>query len=828
MKKPQLKSIIAAFCFSTLFTSAQPQLIKEYDLCFNSPIYELEADAQHFAKDGSFYLTGGSKNFGTLTTPIQDPVIVKLNSDGSLAGLNKRYSITGNQYATHITTIASALSSSETGYLLSGMTAIPGGGAEASNFFIKTDATGAVVWKKSFTLTTEDGDNVAMRITQVIQASNMKVYVVGMLKKDANYTTGNAELVIMKLNPVNGNIDWHKVYQTNSLSDIRATGIIEGQPGKFKVFGASSNSGAASFIFSFQESTFGLPISTSFKLISLSSGSLLTNEDITALHYYQNGYIVGGNIVTNIQNSVFLFRLDNNLNNPISLGGVTNSTNNYLHPNAPELTHITNNSAGLILTGLSSGALPYSSFAMLIGSNGSVINTRKGKANIEYATTSVDCFSEGSGFATLHHRSDGSKKSRFTKYSSLGFTCKDSIMPPPNSYNYVVSIITESPIEITRAMQTSIPGVIANDFVVTVTNICEKCATTPTAGPITTSTGGTTFCTGTPFTLFAPTGFSSYIWTHNGNAFGTGSSKNILTGGLYTVYMLDAAGCQAVQTISITSYSNCTINSCPPDVSYCSLTPASIPTIGWNSNPLSNCDGKWKFTWYYNGNQIAGGSYNTPFQGPGIYSVVALTPCGSQTCNINVTDQLIEYINHPSAQPNLTGMFPSPTFAPLTAPPAGLTYSWIVNNLTTSTQQTGTSNNIIVSPYATGDVLEVTLILTDIVKCKTYRNTITWSDNPARKFNTQLSGLKENTVFENGFQVSPNPASDKITITIEGFISDKKYKANIYSINGATIKTIDINKNNQTVDLNGIENGVYILELTEGEHSFRSRLIINK
>lgn len=828
MKKSQLKSIIAAFCFSTFLSTGQTQLIKEYDLCYNSPIYEVEYDAQHFAKDGSFYLTGGSKNFGNLTTPIQDPVIVKLNSDGSLAGLNKRYSMSGNQYATHITSIASSVSSSETGYLLTGMTAVPGGGAEASNFFIKTDAAGAVVWKKSFTLTNEDGNNIAMRITQVIQASNMRVYIVGMLRKDANYTTGSAELVIMKLNPVNGNIDWHKVYQTNGLSDIRATGIMEGQPGKFKVFGASSNSGAASFIFSFQESTFGLPISTSFKLISLSSGSLLTNEDITAMHYYQNGYVIGGNIVTNIQRSVFLFRLDNNLNNPTSLSGIVNSTSNYLHPNSPELTHITNNSAGLILTGLSSAALPYSSFAMLVGSNGSVINTRKGKANIEYATTSVDCFTEGSGFATLHHRSDGTKKSRFTKYSSLGFTCQDSIMPPSNSYNYVVNMTTESPIEMTRAMQTSIPGVTVNDFAVTVTNICEKCATTPTAGPITTSTGGTTFCTGTPFTLFAPTGFSSYVWTHNGNAFGTGSSKNIVTGGIYSVYMLDANGCEAVQTITITNYSNCTINSCPADITYCSLSPASIPTIGWSSNPLSNCNGKWSFTWYYNGNQIAGGSYNTSFQGPGIYSVIILTPCGTQTCNINVTDQLIEYINHPSAQPNLTSMFPGPTFAPLTAPLPGLTYSWVVNNLTTLVQQTGTSNNIVVSPYATGDVLEVTLILTDIVKCKTYRNTITWSDEPQRKFNTQFSELKENALPEKGVRVSPNPASDKITITIEGFDPDKKYNTTIYSVNGSIIKSISVTKNDQIIDLNNIQNGVYIIELTENERSFRSRLIISK
>ncbi|MDP1799872.1 MAG: T9SS type A sorting domain-containing protein [Bacteroidota bacterium] len=825
MKKSKVKSIIAAFCFSALLTTAQTQLIKEYNLNFNTN-HSNEWDAQHFEKNGSFYLAGGSKNFGSASSPILDPVLVKLNSDGSLAGLNKRYNITGNQYATHITSITSTLSSSEVGYLLTGVTATSGD--EFSNFLIKTNTTGGIVWKKTFTLTNEDGDNIAMRVTQVIQASNMKVYVVGMLRKNANYTSGEAELVILKLNPVNGTIEWYKVYQANNFGDLRATGIIEGQPGKFKIFGVSANSGAASFIFSFQESAFGLPTSTSFKLISLTSGSMLTNEDITALHYYQNGYVVGGNVTTNTQKSIFLFRLDNNLNNPVSLSGTLNSTNNYLNPNFPELTHITNNSTGLILTGLTSGALPYSSFAMLIGTNGSVINVRKGTANIEFATTSVDCFSEGSGFATFHNRSDGIKKSRFTKYSSLGFTCQDAIMPASSSNNFGVNIITESAIEMARAMQSSVPSVTALDFQVAVTNICEKCATTPTAGPITTSTGGTTFCTGTPFTLFAPAGFTYHNWTLNGNAFGTGSSINITTGGSYNVYMLDANGCEAVQTISITSYNNCTISACPSDVSYCSLSPGSIPTIGWNSNPLSNCNGKWKFTWYYNGDQIPGGSYNTPFQGPGIYSVVVLTPCGTQTCNINVTDQLIEYINHPSAQPNLISMFPGPTFGPLTTPPAGLTYSWVVNNLTTSTQQTGTSNNIVVSPYATGDVLEVTLILTDLSKCKTYRNTITWSDNPARKFNPQLSELKDNNALEKTFQVSPNPAIDKVIISIDGFKPEKKYTLTIYSVNGSKINKLELSKNNEQIDISNIQNGVYMIELHEDEHIFRSRLIINK
>lgn len=833
MKKSRVKSITAAFCLTTLLATSQ---IREYDLNFFTPGaggYPTEFEAQHLAKTGNFYLMGGSKNFGTPTSPVQDPVIVKLNSDGTLAGLNKRYQITGTQHSTHITAIESN-TISNAGYLLSGITDISA--PFTSNFLIKTNLTGAVIWKKNFTFTNSYGNNIALRIKQVIQASNGSVFIVGILH-DGNLTSAGTEMTIIRMDPVTGTIDWYKTYQHPSGSSqegLTPIGIIEGPAGKFIIHGRTKqNSPSSSFIFSFQDSPTHGPALANLKMVGLSHpSSPVVNSTIESIHFYQGNYIVGGQsnkiISSTGYDQVYLFRLDNNLSNPKSMDGFTNKTSSYLQSQNPELTHITSNASGLILSGSASGTLPYSSFVMLVGTNGSVINSRKGTANVETSNTSVNCFAETSGgFASLYHRTDGTKNSRFTKYSSIGFTCQDASLPSSNPFNDNITIIEQPPLAVTRLMQTSSPVVTVADFPVSVTNICEGCATTPTPGPITTSTGGTVFCT-TPFTLYAPAGFSNYIWTLDGNAFGTGSSVNITTGGVYTVYMLDENGCEAVQTITITDYSGCIIENTPPNITYCSLLPASIPTIGWNTNPLSDCNGKWSYNWYYNGDPVAGGSYTTSFQGPGTYSVVATTPCGSQTFVITVTDLLIEYINHPSAQPNLTSMIPGPTFGPLYTPGPGLTYSWIVNNLTTSVQQTGTSGSIVVSPYTTGDILEVTLILTDLSRCETYRNTITWSDNLQRKAVAQLPDSKDNVMHETGFRISPNPASDHVTISIDDFKPEEKYLLTIYSANGSQISNIQLVKSTQLIDISNIKNGLYVIELHKGEQVYRSRLVINK
>jgi len=837
MKKQKIKGIITGLCLTALFATSQTQLIKEYDLNFYAPGsggYQTEFEAQHFAKSGNFYLLGGGKNFGSLATPNQDPVIVKLNANGTLAGLNKRYSMTGNQHSTHITAIESNIPANA-GYLLSGINDISGNSI-ASNFLIKTDISGnTVIWKKNFTLTNSFGNNVAIRIKQVIQASNGRVFIVGVLH-DSNTTSPGTEMTIIRLDPVTGIIDWYKTYQHPSGSiqeGLTPIGIIEGPAGKFVIHGRTKqNFPSSSFIFSFQDSPTHGPALANLKMIGLTHPNAAVKSTIESMHYYQGKYIVGGRsgkeILSTIYEQTYLFRLDNNLSDPKSLSGINAKTSSYLYNMLPHLTHITSNANGLILSG-SLNNTSNTSFVMLLDANGGVINTQKGNVNIESGNTSVDCFTETSGgFSTLHQRNDGTKKTRFSKYSSIGFTsCENFAVPTSTPYNDNITITPQTPLSPSRPMQVLTPPAISVlDFAVSVENICEGCSTEPISGPITTSTGQNMLC-GSPLTLYAPIGFSNHIWTLNGNAAGNGASISVSAGGVYTVYMLDENGCQTQQTITITDYNGCAINSCPSDIVYCSLSPAPIPTIGWNTNPLINCNGKWSFTWNYNGNQIAGGSHNTPFQGPGLYSVVALTPCGSQICDINVTDQLIEYVNHPSAQPNFVTLVPGLTFAPLTTPPAGLTYSWVVKNLTTLVQQTGTSNNIIVNSYATGDTLQVTLILTDISKCKTYRNTIIYIVPALPKMSLNIAEAKNDPASKN-FQISPNPASDQVTVSINEFKAGQKYEAIIYSITGSKIRSVLVNKNNEVIDLNNIENGVYILELTEEGKSSKTRLIINR
>ena len=76
-------------------------------------------------------------------------------------------------------------------------------------------------------------------------------------------------------------------------------------------------------------------------------------------------------------------------------------------------------------------------------------------------------------------------------------------------------------------------------------------------------------------------------------------------------------------------------------------------------------------------------------------------------------------------------------------------------------------------------------------------------------------------------KIYPNPATD--LINIENIVSDKSGAAiNIYDINGRQVMNRVINKNENSVqiDLNGFIQGVYLLEVKNGNDFSRSRILI--
>jgi len=167
---------------------------------------------------------------------------------------------------------------------------------------------------------------------------------------------------------------------------------------------------------------------------------------------------------------------------------------------------------------------------------------------------------------------------------------------------------------------------------------------------------------------------------------------------------------------------------------------------------------------------------------------------------------------------------PATTFADLNGTGSNTQGDWITNNpITLINEATVTVPQI---PYAPVGFPTISLICpTDkIIKYDLYGDCFE-VDKPTTMQNMQnaiddvlnncsSAGLEENVPFE--ASLSPNPVSSWSTLT---FNSESESSANIlvYDLNGNVIKTFEISvqngENNQQLDLQELENGLYFVQL---------------
>jgi hypothetical protein len=97
-----------------------------------------------------------------------------------------------------------------------------------------------------------------------------------------------------------------------------------------------------------------------------------------------------------------------------------------------------------------------------------------------------------------------------------------------------------------------------------------------------------------------------------------------------------------------------------------------------------------------------------------------------------------------------------------------------------------------------------------------------------------------------GFTISPNPASDNITLTIGSsdndssmgnsstgrmalaskYISTKAYTIRILDSFGALKTTLNRSGETVTLPVGNLNNGIYVVEITDGENVYRQQLVI--
>ena len=95
-----------------------------------------------------------------------------------------------------------------------------------------------------------------------------------------------------------------------------------------------------------------------------------------------------------------------------------------------------------------------------------------------------------------------------------------------------------------------------------------------------------------------------------------------------------------------------------------------------------------------------------------------------------------------------------------------------------------------------------------------------------------VTGITSSTLSSENFTTEsisfwPNPVNDNLNITTKDFGFSNDVSVSIYDITGREILRVSDfnNPNTLSVDLSSLSNGVYIVNLTDGQHSIQSRII---
>jgi hypothetical protein len=85
-------------------------------------------------------------------------------------------------------------------------------------------------------------------------------------------------------------------------------------------------------------------------------------------------------------------------------------------------------------------------------------------------------------------------------------------------------------------------------------------------------------------------------------------------------------------------------------------------------------------------------------------------------------------------------------------------------------------------------------------------------------------GINEHSV-SNSIRVFPNPATDNITIAIDG-LNNKTANITIYDVLGNTVRSYNTSNDQLTINREGIESGMYFITVITDNNRYSNKLII--
>ena len=231
----------------------------------------------------------------------------------------------------------------------------------------------------------------------------------------------------------------------------------------------------------------------------------------------------------------------------------------------------------------------------------------------------------------------------------------------------------------------SVTVVNAGNYSVTVTNAAGCSATSAATGittsnittPSISSSGSTTFCSGSNVTLSVPTGYASYLWSNGA----TTSATSVSISGSYSVTLSNADGCSTTTTAT-----SVTVNT-PPIANITSTGTGAI--CAGASETLTATSGMSGYQWYTNGTAIigaTGAAYTANAAGNYSVGVVDANGCSALSTAYGITNAAPPISTITNSGANILCADDSTT---LLAPSAMSSYLWsdgsTSQSITTST-----------------------------------------------------------------------------------------------------------------------------------------------
>jgi ribosomal protein S11 len=203
-----------------LYSSHNPMSARSFAKTYGGTYRDYASSVQQ-TSDGGYIVAGGTTSFGA---GLSDVFLVKTDASGNIIWA-KTYGGTNSDWA------FSVQQTSDGGYIVAGRTYSFGAG-EDDAFLVKTDASGNIIWAKTYGGTGYDN------ASSVQQTSDGGYIVAGWTY---SFGAGDYDIFLIKTD-ANGNIIWAKTY--GGTDDDRAYSVQQTSDGGYIVAGYTASFGA--------------------------------------------------------------------------------------------------------------------------------------------------------------------------------------------------------------------------------------------------------------------------------------------------------------------------------------------------------------------------------------------------------------------------------------------------------------------------------------------------------------------------------------------------------------------------------------------------------